>query len=173
MANGQIAKGNDELTRSLTVSWQDPVTAAAAVAGMSGVEVLEAVLRGEQPIPPMLALMGIRAVEHEEGRAVIAVDPSEQHANNGGYVAHGGLAATLIDTAAWLALHSTMPPNSFFMTTQMSVNYLRPLRIGTADIRAEGRVLHRGRQAGTAEASVTDSDGKLCAHGSITCLRVG
>lgn len=166
-----MANGDD--IRTLTISWHDPMAAATVAAGKTGLEVLDAALRGDLPLPPMLALMGIRPVEHEEGRAVIAVDPAEQHANNGGYVAHGGLAATLIDTAAWLALHSTLPPNSFCTTAQMSVNFIRPLLTGSGDVRAEGRVVHRGRKTGTAEVSVTDGDGKLCARGSITCLVQG
>ena len=160
-------------TRTLMISWQDPVLAAAGVGEDNGLEVLEAVLRGEYPVPPMMALMGIRGVEVERGRVVIAVDPSEQHANHGGYVAHGGLAATLVDSAAWLALHSTMPPNSGCVTSQMSVNYLRPLRIGSGDIYAEGRVLQRGRRTGTAEASVTDGEGRVYARGVISCVTVG
>lgn len=157
-------------TRTLTVSWEDPMAVAIGAVEMSGMEVLDTVLRGDMPVPPLLTVLGIRPVEHEEGRAVLTVDLAEQHSNNGGFVAHGGLAATLIDSAAWLALHSTMPPKAFCSTAQMSINYVRPLKIGSNDVRAEGRIVHRGRKAATAEATVTDGEGLLCAQGTITCL---
>jgi uncharacterized protein (TIGR00369 family) len=159
-------------TRERIVRWTDPQEAARMVAGLSGLEALRAMQRGDIPAPPIGELMGIHGVEVEEGRAVVAVEPSEFHANNTG-AAHGGLAATLLDSAMWLALHSTMPPGAFCSTVQMNLHYVRPIRIGGGEVRAEGTVVHRGRQAATAEGRIFDGDGKTLAHGTTACLVIG
>jgi uncharacterized protein (TIGR00369 family) len=163
---------NGSGVRERVVRWHDPMEAAQQVATMSGLEALQAMQRGDVPAPPIGELMGIRGVEVEEGRAVVAVEPAEFHANNTG-AAHGGLAATLLDSAMWLALHSTMPAGSFCSTVQMNLHYVRPLQIGAGEVTAEGRVVHRGRRTGTAEGTITDAGGKVLVHGSTSCVVFG
>lgn len=166
--------GESELgTRTLTVAWEDPLKGVQEAVGMSGLETLRAMLRGDLPMPPMGALMGMRGVEVEHGRAVVAIDPGEQHANNSGVIAHGGLAATLLDTAMWLALHSTLPAGGFCTVAQMNTHYLRAIRVDSGPVQAEGRVIHRGRQLGAAEGTIVSAEGKTCAHATMTCVVSG
>lgn len=155
--------------RTRTVHWTDPLASMTQMAGMTGLDVVLAALRGEIAAPPMAELLGMRGVEAEEGRAVVAVEPAEYHANQAG-AAHGGLAAALLDGAMWTALHTTMPAGAYCTTLQMSISYLRAIPVGGGEVRAEGRVLHRGRRTAGAEGSVRDSAGKLCAHATTTCL---
>ena len=155
--------------RRRIVEWEDPFAAAQAAFAMTGLEAVQAMMRGELPLPPIAALLDFRGVEVERGRAVLTVEPAEFHANNTG-AAHGGLASTLLDSAMWIALHSTMPQGAFCSTLNLNVNYARPVRIGDGAIRAEGRVLHSGRTTATAEGTITDAAGNLCAHGSTMCL---
>jgi uncharacterized protein (TIGR00369 family) len=160
---------HDTGARTRTITWHDPAVEAQRAAGMTGMGALRAMLTGELPMPPIAELMGFDGVDFAEGRAVLAVEPAEYHANNTGF-AHGGLAATMLDSAMWLALHSTLPAGALCTTVQMNLNYIRPIAIGAGQMRAEGRVLHRGRTTGTAEGSMTDHDGRLYAHATTTCL---
>src|ERR671931_1956366 len=112
--------------RSRTVTWVDPVDNAARLNGRTGLEAMQAIVDGDVPAPPIALLMDFRVVEVEEGRAVFAVTPAEFHYNPLGVV-HGGLAATILDSAMGCAVHSTLPAGVRYTTLEMKVNYLRPL----------------------------------------------
>src|SRR6185295_4939079 len=94
--------------RARTITWDDPLPAAASARGRSGLDYLHAIAAGDVPPPPIAVLLGFELVEVEEGRAVFAVTPQEFHYNPIGVV-HGGLAATLLDSAMGCAVHSTLP----------------------------------------------------------------
>ena len=137
---------------------------------MAGLEVLRAIGTGELPPVAMAELLGIEGVEVEEGRVVFAVVPGPQHLNPVGVV-HGGLAATLLDSAMGCAVHSTLPAGSGYTTLELKVNFTRPISEATGRIRAEGTIVHRGGRVATAEGRVFAEDsGKLLAHGTTTCL---
>lgn len=155
--------------RSRTITWQDPLQSARAAQTMSGLEFLQAVGAGGLPVPPLLALMGISPLDVSEGRVVFAVEPAEYHYNPIGSV-HGGLAATLLDSAMGCAVHSTLPAGVAYTTVELKVNYLRPLTRETGVVTCEGKVIHVGGRLATAEARITDAAGKLYAHGTTTCL---
>jgi uncharacterized protein (TIGR00369 family) len=156
-------------TRSLQVTWEDPAPAAREARNLSGLEFLRAILAGRFPPPPFARLVGQSLVEVEEGRAVFVVQPGEVHYNPIGMV-HGGLLATLLDSAMGCAIHSTLPAGTGYSTLEVKVNYTRPALAGTGPLRCEARLVHRGRQTATAEGQVRDEQGRLYAHGSTTCL---
>jgi uncharacterized protein (TIGR00369 family) len=156
--------------RERTVTWDDPVASATRGAGLPGIEYLKAIADGSVPPPPIAVLLGFELVEVEEGRAVFAVTPGEFHYNPIGVV-HGGLAATLLDSAMGCAVQSTLPVGSGYTTLELKVNFVRAITRDTGPIRCEGRVLHEGRTVATAEGRViAERTGKLLAHGSATCL---
>jgi uncharacterized protein (TIGR00369 family) len=126
---------------------------------------------GELPPPPFLRMLGIRMVEVEAGHVVFDVTPGEQHYNGMG-VAHGGLAATLMDSALGVAINSMAPEGKRFATLELKVNYTRPITTETGAIRCEGRAIHVGNRTATAEARIVDTAGKLYAHGTTTCITV-
>lgn len=167
-----MAQAVQTANRSRTVTWEDPALALQKIVGLTGLEAMQAVIRGDVSASPFVDLLGIRAVEAEGGKVVLAVRPGEYHLNPTG-TAHGGLAATLLDSAMWSAVQTTMPVNGFGATLQMNVNYLRPITMSGGEVRAEGQVLHRGRRTAAASGSVFDGDGRLCAHGTITCAVFG
>ena len=101
--------------------------------------------------------------------AVFAGTPAEYHYNPIGVV-HGGFAATLFDSALGCAVHTTLKPGFAYTTVELKVNYVRPLLMSTGPVEAEGKIIHVGARLATAEARVTDSTGKLYAHGSTTCM---
>ena len=162
--------GDDEKgVRTLTVSWEDPRAAAEAGRALSGLEYLQKIAAGELPRPPIGALMNFGIVELSEGRAVFDVEPAEYHYNPIGVV-HGGLAATLLDSAMGCAVHSTLPAGTGYTTLEIKVNFVRPMTAGTGRVRCEARLIHRGGRTATAEGRVVGGDGKLYAHGTTTCL---
>jgi uncharacterized protein (TIGR00369 family) len=95
--------------------------------------------------------------------------PSEYHYNPAGVV-HGGMAATLLDSAMGIAVLSSLPAGMIFTTLELKVNFLRAMTTTTGEVRAEGNVVHLGRTTAVVEARLTDATGKLLATASSTCL---
>ena len=142
---------------------------AKARYALSGLDYMRQLMAGELPPSGMGRLMNFRLVEVSEGRAVFAVKPDERHYNGIG-IAHGGLAATLLDSALGCAINTMMPPGRIFTTLEMKINYVRPLRRETGEVRCEASVLHVGGRVATAEGRIVDAGGKLYAHGTATCM---
>jgi uncharacterized protein (TIGR00369 family) len=155
--------------RTRTFSWEDPKALAGSARGLTGLEFLKKVVSGELPPPPIAVLMNFGLAELEEGRAVFTAEPAEYHYNPIGVV-HGGLAATLLDSAMGCAVHSTLPAGAGYTTLEIKVNYVRALTAETGEVRCEARVIHVGGRTATAEGKVLDAAGKLYAHATTTCI---
>ena len=139
------------------------------VAGRSGLETLQAMLRGDLPAPPITRTLDFRLLEVEEGRAVFQGTPGPEHLNPMGGI-HGGWYATLLDSALGCAVHSMMPAGRGYTTAELGVNLVKAIGSKVQRVRAEGKVLHCGRQLATAEAKLLGPDGTLYAHATTTCL---
>jgi uncharacterized protein (TIGR00369 family) len=163
MGETQIAE------RSRTFSWQDPMANAAQVGRRTGLELLQAMTKGEIAAPPVMHLLDMSRLEAEEGRVVVEMLPQEFHYNPLGTV-HGGVLSTLLDTAAACAVHSTLPAGVGYTTLDISVKFLRPVTIASGLLRCEGTVLSAGRRTALAEARLTDEKGRLVAHATSSCL---
>lgn len=160
---------SEATSRTRTITWGDPRIGASAAPTMTGMAYLQAIGRGEIPPPPIMPLMAIEAVEVSEGRMVFAVEPAEFHYNTLGSV-HGGVAATLCDSAMGCAIHTLLPAGAGYTTLELKVNYVRPLTVHSGRVLCEGRVIHAGGKVATAEARLQGSDGTLYAHATTTCL---
>jgi uncharacterized protein (TIGR00369 family) len=136
---------------------------------MSGVEFVRGLAEGTLPLNMMAQTLGYDIAEAEAGRVVVTADPKEIHLNPAGTV-HGGLAATMLDSAMGLAIHSTLDRGVSSTTLEFKMSFVRPITPDTGLIRAEGTVISRGRRVGTAEGRVTDREGRLLVHGTTTCL---
>lgn len=86
------------------------------------------------------------------------------------YTVHGGVLATLMDTAMGSAVYAALPPRTTLTTAELSTKFVRTVPINEPDLCCEATVVHLGRQTATAEARVLTSDGALVAHGSCLCL---
>ena len=139
------------------------------VAGKGGLELLQAMLRGELPYPPIARTLDFHLLEVGEGRAVFQGRPGPGHFNPMGGI-HGGWYATLLDSALGCAVHTMMPPGRGYTTAELGVNLVKAIGPKVQRVRAEGRVLHCGRQLATAEAKLLGPDGTLYAHATTTCL---
>ncbi|HEY8358803.1 MAG TPA: PaaI family thioesterase [Ramlibacter sp.] len=139
------------------------------VAGLPGLQTLQAMLRGELPYPPIARTLSFQLVEVGEGRAVFQGAPGADHLNPMGGI-HGGWYATLLDSALGCAVHTMMPPGRGYTTAELGVNLVKAIGGKVQRVRAEGKVVHCGRQLATAEARLYGPDGTLYAHGTTTCL---
>jgi uncharacterized protein (TIGR00369 family) len=152
-----------------TIEWQDPQALAAAGRRLAGRAFLEAIRGGDLPPPPVADLVGFTLEAIGDGRAVFVLKPGEMHYNPLGSV-HGGIIATLLDSAMGCAVHSTLPEGRGYTTLEIKVNYLRAVTAGTGLVRASARTIHVGRSTATAEATLEDAAGRLYAHATTTCL---
>jgi uncharacterized protein (TIGR00369 family) len=138
---------------------------------LSGLEFFRRMADGTLSPPAMVSLLGLKIVEVEEGRIVFTGTATEQFYNGLG-IAHGGWAATLLDSALGCAINTTQPAGRVFTTLELKINYTRPLTREVGEVRCEARVLHVGSRTATAEARVVDGVGKLYAHATTTCIVV-
>ncbi len=145
------------------------VASSEVLKSQDGLTFLKGIIGGTFPHPPMSELLGFHLVEIEKGRAVFEGLPEYRHYNPIGSV-HGGFAATLLDSAMGCAVFSTMAKGEGWTTLELKMNMVRPLTKDTGPVRAEGRILHRGRTVATSEADLKDGAGKLYAHATTTCM---
>lgn len=138
------------------------------VAKFSGLELLQRLLQGKYPAPPMAATLGFTMTEVSEGRVVFHALPNERHLNPLGGV-HGGWAAAVLDSALGCAVQTLLGRGEAYTTAEFKVNFTRPITPQTGEVTCEGRVLHKGRTLALSEATLKDAGGKLLAFGTETC----
>ncbi|HEV7922552.1 MAG TPA: PaaI family thioesterase [Thermoanaerobaculia bacterium] len=136
---------------------------------MSGLDHMRRVAAGEVVGAPMVRLLGMQLSEVDEGRVVLTAVLQPEHENGLG-IAHGGFAATMLDTALSCAVNTVMPAGKVFTTLEMKINYIRAVTRRAGMLTCIGTVVHAGRTTATAEGRIVDGNGKLYAHGTVTCI---
>ena len=116
---------------------------------------------------PAAQLIGFDVPEAGEGRAVVTLQAGPQHANPMGTM-HGGILCDIADAAMGIAFVTTLAAGESFTTVELKINFLRP--VWNERLRAEGRVVQRGKMVGYTECEVTDENGRLIAKSNSTCL---
>jgi uncharacterized protein (TIGR00369 family) len=116
---------------------------------------------------PVARLIGFEAKETADGRAIVTLAAGPQHANPMGTL-HGGILCDIADAAMGMAFASTLAPEETFTTVELKINFFRP--VWEANLKAEGRVVRRGRSLGYVECEITDEGGQLIAKASSTCM---
>ncbi|MFM9444345.1 PaaI family thioesterase [Streptomyces acidiscabies] len=157
------------MARSRTYEWGDPAITAAAVGKASGLDFLRELQAGNLPAPPISATLDFTLDEVEKGRAVFSIVPREDHYNPIGSV-HGGVYATLLDSAAGCAVQSVLPPETGYTSLDLTVKFLRRITKDTGRVRAVGTVLHSGRTTALAQAVLLDDADRTLAHATSSCL---
>lgn len=145
------------------------VLPADVVMSQSGLSFLQAMVAGAVPQPPMAATLGFWLVEAADGRAAFEGLPEFRLYNPIGTV-HGGFAAALLDSALGCAIFSTLAKGETWTTLELKLNFVRAMSKDTGPVRAEGRVIHRGRTIATSEGALKDRSGRLYAHATTTCM---
>lgn len=139
------------------------------IARLTGRELLQAIIDGRLPQPPIAEALSFLLVEIGDGFAAFEGEPSARLLNPLGVV-HGGWLLTLVDSAGGCAAHSTVGAGVGFGTVETKANFSRPILPDTGRVRAEGRVVVRGRQIITTEVRVTDRTGRVLGHGTSTLM---
>jgi uncharacterized protein (TIGR00369 family) len=145
------------------------VTPPEVVASMAGIDFVRAMFAGKLPAPPIMQTIEPFDSTAEPGVVVIHSIPAFRHYNPIGSV-HGGYAATLLDSAMGLAIHSMLPAGTGYTTLEFKVSFIKGMSQESGTVRTEGRTLSVGRRAATAEARISDASGRLLAHATTTCL---
>lgn len=145
------------------------VTPMEVVRTLSGMEFLEGMRAGRYPPPPIAIACDMMLFHVERGVAVFQGQPGFKFYNPLGTV-HGGWISTLLDSCMGCAVHSMLEAATGFTSVELKINFVRPIFEKTGPLRAEGKVIHFGKQIATAEGKLTDESGKLYAHGTTTCL---
>ncbi|MDP3160328.1 MAG: PaaI family thioesterase [Reyranella sp.] len=136
---------------------------------MDGLNLFEGLLEGRFPAPPICRALGYKLSEVEFGRVAFCYAPVFDHYNPLGTV-HGGVAATLFDSAMGCCIHTMLKAGIGYTTVEIKVNYVRAMTDRTGPVKAEGKVINVGSRIATSEGRLTDASGKLLAHGTTTCL---
>ena len=118
---------------------------------------------------PFAKLLGIEVESVEPGHAVLTMNVRDEHMRNDA-IAHGGVVATLIDSAMAIAIMALLEENERTVTVDLTIHYLRPVTEGVA--KASARVVRAGRKVVTVSAELFDRDGKLAATAISTYLRL-
>ena len=130
-------------------------------------DAIHRVLRGVASPPPIATLLGFTLKAIEPGRAVVAFEASERHANPLGTL-HGGVLCDLADLAMGWAYAATVAEGESFTTLELKINFLRPVWEGR--LVAVASVIKGGRTIGLVECDVTDDQDRLVARASSTCM---
>lgn len=139
---------------------------------MTGLEFVQGLADGTLPLNTIAETLCYDIVEATAGRVVITALPNGTHLNPAGTV-HGGLAATLLDSAMGLAIQTLLEAGVGSTTVEFKMSFIRPILPEAGLIKAEGVVLNCGRRVGTADGRITDAEGRLLVHGTTTCLVIG
>jgi uncharacterized protein (TIGR00369 family) len=155
-----------KLTRSF--DFDEPSVTATAALGRPGIEFLEDIIAGKVPPAPMHATLGYELVAVSDGFARFQLVPGE-HLYGSTNAVHGGVAATLLDSAMTAAVMTTLDAATGSTTATLTLHVTRAITSRTVKVTAEGWVVHRGSRLVTAEGRLTDEQGRLLAHGSASC----
>jgi uncharacterized protein (TIGR00369 family) len=149
--------------------WQDPAVSADAARTIAGLDFLRAIAAGDLPAAPIASTLGFTVVSVDPGRVVFEFTPAEYHYNPIGSV-HGGVYATMCDSACGCAVHSLLPAGAHYTSQDLTVKFLRAITASAGPLRCEGTVIHLGSRTALAQASLTNADGERFAHATSSCL---
>jgi uncharacterized protein (TIGR00369 family) len=116
---------------------------------------------------PIADFLGWTMTAIAPGRATMELDVDERLANPMGTL-HGGVLCDIADAAMGIAYASELERGESFTTLELKINFMKPVWRG--HLRAEGKVVKRGRTTGLVECDVFDEKGSLVARASSTCL---
>ncbi len=157
-------------TRTREVTWASPGQGdPRAMAELDGLGQLLAIEAGLAPPPPVMATIDICGFRAERGTVTVEMRAQEFHYNPLGSV-HGGMLATMLDTAAGCAVHSTLAVGEGYTSLDLTTKFLRPVTLESGLLTCVGKVISRGRRTALAQADLTDEAGRLVAHATSSCM---
>ena len=135
---------------------------------MAGLDIMQAIVRGELPHPTMSETIPMKVVHVEGGKVVFNANANEKHLNPQGGV-HGGFAATVLDSATGCAVHTLLGAGVAYGTIDLNIKMIRTVPRST-NLIAEGTVINISRSLGISDGILKSEDGKLYATSTATCM---
>jgi uncharacterized protein (TIGR00369 family) len=130
-------------------------------------ELLQAMIDGKLPVPPIADLIGIRLTNIGEGAVTMEMDASKKHWNPMKTL-HGGVLCDIADAAMGTSFFTTLDEGERYTTVDLSVKFLSSVVEGK--IIAHAYVVRRGRHLGYMECELRDADGALVAKANSSCM---
>jgi uncharacterized protein (TIGR00369 family) len=157
-------------TESREVVWALPGQGdLSELAKLDGLGQLQAIESGLMPPPPVMATIDVCGFRAERGSVTVQMRAQSFHYNPLGGV-HGGMIATLLDTAAGCAVHSTLAVGEGYTSLDLTTKFLRPVTVESGLLTCVGTVISRGRRTALAQAELTDETGRRLAHATSSCM---
>ena len=142
---------------------------AMPLADMSGLDFFRGLANGSIPPQPITSTIGWTIDKAEKGRLQLGFPPQPWLFHAAGLL-HGGVIATLLDSAMSGAVMTMLEQGQGCTTVELSVTPIRGVRAGDGPFTIEGRVINMGRRVGVAVGEMSDAHGRLYAQGSTSCL---
>jgi len=161
-------KGGSDAARAGKSAVGDPAGSlgAAAIGKWYGDVAMDDLKTFMHSIVPYWQTLGLELVEVEPGRSVFTANVRPQLLQNG--VLHGGVLASIADSACAVAAISRVYPANYATTIHLQLAYLKPVREGR--FRAEGKCLKAGKNVLFSEAQVFDDREALVCSASSQLL---
>ncbi len=141
------------------------------LAGCFGLELVARLADGSIRRPPMAETLPFTLLPPEEGKVRLLATPEQRFCNLTNTV-HGGWIMTMLDTAMALAAQTTLSPGETCPSHETTAKFVRPIFSDSGEMHIIGHVVSRGRTVITLEGRIEDTEGRLHAHGTSTCLVV-
>lgn len=154
----------DPTARHREYTWAAPPEDSATRVH-AGLEALEEIIRGERHLSPGAHTLGVRLAAAARGTVTMTAAPAEWALNNGGTV-HGGIVSGWVDSALGYATATVVEPGVGYNTLDLTVRYIRALRLEKTPATIHAEVEHVGRSTCVVQAKVLDTDGRTCASAS-------
>jgi uncharacterized protein (TIGR00369 family) len=151
--------------------WPRTLLSGDAWRRMTGLQLMQAFVADELPLPPIHHLTGLRPVAAEEGSSTFVLPATHWLCSPLGRV-EGGFVAMLADSAIGAAVQTTLPPAIAYASVDLKVTYHRPAFPDGRDLVARAEVTHRGASLASAMTVVRNAEGKPVASavGSVLIL---
>jgi uncharacterized protein (TIGR00369 family) len=152
--------------------WEQPVRGSYAdpsVLGLNGLDRMRAVVKGRMPAPPIHHLTGLVPVEAGPGTCTFSMPATPWFLTLAGLF-NAGVMAWVADAPLGSAILTALPPGRILATSDLSMNFLRPVSPASERLVARARVIHAGNSLGLSEVMVEDGLGRLLGHGTSRCF---
>lgn len=148
---------------TLHVEYHDPTPIAQRWSQLSGREFLEEIGNGGIPLPPILSVLDISEGSMGEGWIEFSMRPQPYMLNLAGTV-HGGVLATLVDSALTCALVTKLPQGMACVSIDLQLRFFRPARVSSELLTARAEVLNVGSTLAATQGEIRDAKGRLIVH---------
>ncbi|WP_051206863.1 PaaI family thioesterase [Pseudidiomarina sediminum] len=119
----------------------------------------------------MVENLGLILDSAEPGKVTYHYQLKARHVNHIGSL-HGGIAATLADSAMAAAALTTLPPNEWITMTDLSIKFIRAVFALDETLTIEGRVDHAGKRMFATNSVILNSEGKIVARAMANAIRL-